>query len=314
MRPLKLIISAFGPYAGEVQVDMERLGKSGIYLITGDTGAGKTTIFDAIAYALYGEASGNDRTADMFRSKYAKADTPTFVSLDFELRGQVYNIRRNPEYMRPSKRGTDKLTKELSAADLIYPDEKVVSGVAAVNQAVIELIGLDKAQFTQIAMLAQGDFMKLLMAGTKERIAIFREIFNTKPYLLLQEELKRQSARLYNNIEDFRKSIFQYIQGTECDSQSKYAEMLKNIKKDKGLGTLAETQNMLARIIDEDKEVLATTVSEINELEKQLSDIDGKIGKVTQLEKLKGNLLLAKEQLPKLEQLFELSRTVLLYF
>ena len=105
MRPLKITMSAFGPYAGEVTLDMQKLGKSGIYLITGDTGAGKTTIFDAISYALYGEASGNYRENTTLRSKYASADTPTFVELEFEYNNEIYKINRNPEYPRPNKRG-----------------------------------------------------------------------------------------------------------------------------------------------------------------------------------------------------------------
>ena len=111
MRPLKLTISAFGPYAGETTLDMECLGDRGLYLITGDTGAGKTTIFDAITYALYGKASGDQRDAAMLRSKYAAPDTATFVELIFRYGSDVYKIRRNPEYERPAKRG-DKLTKQ----------------------------------------------------------------------------------------------------------------------------------------------------------------------------------------------------------
>ena len=105
MRPIKLTISAFGPYAKETEIILDELGERGLYLITGDTGAGKTTIFDAIAFALYGEASGNEREPGMLRSKYADPKTPTFVELEFFYQGQNYHIRRNPEYMRPKDRG-----------------------------------------------------------------------------------------------------------------------------------------------------------------------------------------------------------------
>ena len=198
MRPLKLILSAFGPYSEKTQLDMTQLGTGGIYLITGDTGAGKTTLFDAITYALYGEASGGSRTTEMLRSKYADAATPTFVELTFLLKGKTYVICRNPEYMRPSKRGAGKETKETAKAELTMPDGGVISGISAVNEKMTELLGIRKEQFTQIAMIPQGDFLKLLLSGTKERAAIFREIFNTRPYLQLQEQLKKEAGTLYN--------------------------------------------------------------------------------------------------------------------
>lgn len=126
MRPIKLTISAFGPYAGETVLDMEKLGKSGLYLITGDTGAGKTTIFDAITYALYGQASGTTRDAGMFRSKYARPETPTFVELTFLYGGRVYTVRRNPDYERPAKRGGG-LVHQKAEAQLTWPDGKVLT-------------------------------------------------------------------------------------------------------------------------------------------------------------------------------------------
>ena len=143
MKPKKLVISAFGPYAGENTVDFERLGEHGLYLITGDTGAGKTTIFDAITFALYGEASGTVRETGMFRSKYAKADTETFVELTFTYHGKDYTVRRNPEYECPKKRGNGFTTKK-AEAELIYPDgQQPVAKMGAVTKAVTELMGLD---------------------------------------------------------------------------------------------------------------------------------------------------------------------------
>ena len=169
MKPLKLIISAFGPYAGETEIDFEQLGAKGLYLITGDTGAGKTTLFDAIAYALYGEASGDVRRADMFRSKYAKENVPTFVEYTFLYRGKCYTVKRNPEYLRPKGRGTG-FTAQKADAVLTYPDAREpVTKSKEVTKAITELIGLDRRQFTHIAMIAQGDFQKLLLAGTEER-------------------------------------------------------------------------------------------------------------------------------------------------
>ena len=156
MKPVSLTISAFGPYAGEQTIDFERLGSQGLFLITGDTGAGKTTIFDAITFALYGEASGDVRKADMFRSKYAKDDVKTFVRLTFEYANKRYTVERNPEYMRPKGRGTGMTTEKANAA-LEYPDDREpVTKSREVTRAITELIGLDCRQFTQIAMIVPG--------------------------------------------------------------------------------------------------------------------------------------------------------------
>ena len=168
MRPVKLTMSAFGPYAGSTEVDFSRLGERGLYLITGDTGAGKTTIFDAITFALYGEPSGETREASMLRSKYADAATPTFVELVFVLRGQEYRVRRNPEYSRPKARG-EGFTVQKSDAELTLPDGHVITRQKEVNQRIIKILGIDRSQFTRIAMIAEGDFRKLLFASTEER-------------------------------------------------------------------------------------------------------------------------------------------------
>ncbi|HBN83012.1 MAG TPA: hypothetical protein DDZ89_04150 [Clostridiales bacterium] len=165
MRPIKLTVSAFGPYAGETVLDMDKLGSNGLYLITGDTGSGKTTIFDAITYALYGEASGENRDSNMLRSKYAHEDTPTEVELIFEYAGKRYIVKRNPEYERPLKRGSG-TTKQKADAQLIYPNGRVVAKTKDVTNAIQDIMGIDRNQFSQIAMIAQGDFLKLLLAPT----------------------------------------------------------------------------------------------------------------------------------------------------
>ena len=154
MRPIRLTLSAFGPYADKTEIDFEKLGASGLYLITGDTGAGKTTIFDAITYALYGEASGSSRTADMLRSKYAGPDTPTFAELIFSHRGKNYIVRRNPEYERPAKRSSaEKNVLQRAEAALTLPDGRTIDRTAReVTHAVEDLLGLTRNQFTQISM------------------------------------------------------------------------------------------------------------------------------------------------------------------
>ena len=221
MRPLKIRISAFGPYAGVTEIDMARLGQNGIYLITGDTGAGKTTIFDAICFALYGQASGANRESSMLRSKYASPDTPTEVEMTFENKGKIYKVKRNPEYMRPAKRG-DGETKQTAGAELILPDGTVITKDKAVTEEIRNIIGVDSNQFSQIAMIAQGDFLKLLLAETRDRQKIFREIFHTGRYESLQRKLAAESATLEREFSRIKDSINQYIAGISCPDDSIY--------------------------------------------------------------------------------------------
>ena len=143
MRPIRLTMSAFGPYAGRTVIDFDKLGQSGLYLITGDTGAGKTTIFDAITFALFGEASGENRAPSMMRSKYAAPETPTEVELVFAYGGKRYTIRRNPEYERLKSRGTG-TTTQLQSAELRYPDGRIVTKRSEVDEAVRAILGVDR--------------------------------------------------------------------------------------------------------------------------------------------------------------------------
>ncbi len=189
MKPTTLIISAFGPYANKVEIDFSKLGNKGLFLITGNTGAGKTTIFDAICFALYGKASGANRTGDMLRSQFAPPDVPTFVKLTFTHANKQYTITRNPEYSRPKKRGTGTTTQPADAS-IELPSDKAITGMNEVSDYIKTLLGLDYSQFKQIAMIAQGDFLKLLLASSEERGSIFRKIFNTAVYQNLQEKLK----------------------------------------------------------------------------------------------------------------------------
>lgn len=206
MRPIKLTLSAFGPYAGEQVLNLSELGNQGLYLITGDTGAGKTTIFDAICYALYGEASGDSREPQMFRSKYALPETPTFVELLFTSKGKEYRVRRNPEYERPALRGNKTVPQKAEVA-LTLPDQRVITKIKEADAALRDIIGVDRDQFIRIAMIAQGDFRKLLLSSTEERIKIFRQIFRTERYQKLQELLKDRRSKAEDTCRTLRQNI-----------------------------------------------------------------------------------------------------------
>ena len=212
MRPVKLTLCAFGPYAGRVELPMERLGESGLYLITGDTGAGKTTIFDAITFALYGEPSGQERRAGMMRSQYADAQQETFVELTFALRGQVHTVRRSPEYDRPKKNGSG-MTHKAAEAELTCEGGRVVSGSKNVTREIEALIGLTRDQFAQIGMIAQGEFKRLLLAGTDERRAILRRLFHTERYEALQRELSVRANAARRDAEEAERALLQDAAG-----------------------------------------------------------------------------------------------------
>ena len=270
MRPLKLTISAFGPYAGRMELDFELLGSSGLYLITGDTGAGKTTIFDAISFALFGEASGGNREPGMLRSKYAEEKTPTEVELTFCYAGKIYTVTRNPEYMRPKGRG-EGLTKQNADARLVYPDGRVVTKLKDVNAAVKEILGLDRDQFAQVAMIAQGDFLKLLLADTKERQKIFRNIFHTNLYVELQDRLSKQANAVKYQWEDVRKSIRQYVEAILCGEQSAYAQQTQQAKE--ALLTVEEVLILLDALIDEDQKSQKELEENLHSTEEELETV-----------------------------------------
>lgn len=271
MRPEKLTISAFGPYADRTEIDFSRLGDSGLYLITGDTGAGKTTIFDAITFALYGQASGQVRDSAMFRSKYADTATETFVELVFSYQGKKYQVFRSPEYMAPKKRGTG-LTLRKAEAQLIYPDERQpVTKARDVTRAIEELLGLDYEQFTQIAMIAQGDFQKLLLAGTVQRGEIFRQIFHTGIYQQVQLKLKEAAQSRYKEYDEMRRSIAQYLDGVKLrQREGTEAEEFAELKKGKFEGKLERSLEILKSFIDQGEK-------RESELLKQEQEVDQKI-------------------------------------
>ncbi len=253
MRPLKLTLSAFGPYAKETVIELERLQQSGLYLITGDTGAGKTTIFDAITFALYGEASGDNRDKSMLRSKYADASTSTFVELMFAYKGQHYRIKRNPSYERPARRGGG-MTEERASAELTLPDGKVIAKEKEVNQKVIEILGVDRSQFAQIAMIAQGDFLKLLLADTKDRQEIFRKIFRTEQFSRLQERLKEQTQQVSKKYDAACSALCLHLQSLSCEKNDAFSLSVQKAREN--MLPQDEIAPLITYLLAKDRELL----------------------------------------------------------
>ncbi|MBQ4415789.1 MAG: SMC family ATPase [Methanomicrobium sp.] len=295
MRPLNLKISAFGPYAGKTEIPLERLGTQGLYLITGVTGAGKTTIFDAICFALYGEASGQNRDAGMLRSKYAADDVPTEVELVFAHAGKEYRIRRNPKYMRASKRGKGQ-TAQNADAELHMPDGTVITNDGKVTDAVEGLLGVNREQFSQIAMLAQGDFLELLLAETKERIKIFREIFKTQNYRTLQERLDSEQSAVEKQVEGDRRSVAQYIAGIRAEIDSPLAAEVEEAKA--GRMPTVDVTELLNKLIERDSALKEALDNESAGIKCKIDTVNANIGAAGALATAKQSLEEAESELP----------------
>lgn len=292
MRPLKLTMSAFGPYAGVIEIPFEQLGGRGLYLITGDTGAGKTFLFDAIIFALYGEASGSAREPVMFRSKYAGENAETYVTLRFMYHGNEYEITRKPEYMRPAKRG-EGMTVSRAEAELLYPDGHVETKSKNVTAAVTQLLGIDRSQFTQIAMIAQGDFLRLLHARTEERSGIFREIFHTRAYAHLQEKLKSESGMLKLRCDEYSKSIEQYKAGILWEEEQ--------IPHADDIPTTEELLNELDSTTSRQKRKMDELSREIQEADAAMEQNSQMIGIAQTNLKMRDELVKATEEIARLK-------------
>lgn len=284
MRPIKLTMTAFGPYADKTVVDFDKIG-NGLFLVTGDTGAGKTMIFDAITFALYGEASGDSREQGMFRSDYADNKVKTNVELVFSHRGEEYTITRTPTYTRPGTKTPVKaevlLTNQSGTIDLAKNSD--------VKSKIEEIIGLDRNQFTQVSMLAQGEFKKLLCADSKKRSEIFRKIFSTQGYARMQKNIEYKAKEIKlkyeekvsiarNRINDIRGNI-------ECDIEAEPDRYL-NL-----LGEIIEKDKSQYKKLSAELEILRTEISEKidkkREYEKINEDIKNLEEKKSELNKLK---------------------------
>ncbi|MCI5649709.1 MAG: SMC family ATPase [Fusicatenibacter sp.] len=305
MKPICLTISAFGSYAGLETIDFTKFGGKGLYLITGDTGAGKTTIFDAIVFALYGEASGSVRQSDLFRSKYAAAETETYVEFRFLCRGREYQIKRNPEYLRPAKRGKG-MTLQKGDAVLSGPNDCLTCGYKNVTCEVEALLGIDKGQFVQIVMIAQGDFQKLLLSSTSERITIFRELFGTGHYRTFQEQVKETYLDLRREYEDIQKSIRLYLDGIRVEKGEVGYDTISALRKEKNLLSAEKSLEAVDELLSADENTQKELQEKIGKADGDLEQINQILGKAgqerkarKQQEQIQNRL---KELLPQLEE------------
>ena len=294
MRPLRLTLSAFGPYAAETTLDLEKLGKGGLYLITGDTGAGKTTLFDAITYALYDHSSSGIREGSMLRCKYADDKTPTFVELEFEVHGVRYTVRRNPEYQRPKARG-EGMTTEKADATLTYPDTRPpVTKAKDVTAAVQEIIGLDYNQFSQIVLIAQGQFTKLLNASTEERSRIFRKLFRTQRYAQLQERLQAEASALNQQRTAQNAKLDSLLGGLQFSPEDPDAEALRALCAQ----TVPETAlALLDALTARQAAALEEVGTALQATEAQLDTVQQQLGAAAQAQRLAQQLAARQAEL-----------------
>lgn len=270
MRPLKLTMTGFGPYKDRTFIDFESLGNGGLYLVTGDTGAGKTYIFDAITYALYGEMSGSGRDSKSVRSQYAEEGEITEVILEFERSGRRYKLTRNPEYSRRKERG-EGFTKKQAGASLIKPGGDLVEGSTKVTEAVKEILGIDKGQFCSIVMIAQGEFRKVLNANTDDRQKLFRKLFGTISYDRLAQMLKEKSRSVEDEYNDRKRKVCAQLTNISCSFDEILALETDDLRESACTDT-EKISDLLTRIEDSAETLLAAIESELAKAEKRLTD------------------------------------------
>ena len=271
MKPIKLAISAFGPYGGRVpDIEFSDFEEKGLFLISGDTGAGKTTLFDAICFALFGETSGSYRDTKNLRSEYADDKTESYVDFYFSHQGRNYHVYRQPSYERAKQRGQG--VTSIKEKAVLYEDEKLpIEGLTQVNNAVKEILGIDEKQFKQIAMIAQGEFWSLLNAKTEERTGILRTIFMTGGYKNIEYRLKdRMDANLRIKLND-EASIVQYFRDVTTGDESMLREELSDLKSkaggSKSAWNIEQLLDIIQRVITEDEQQLQDMKPAVKALE-----------------------------------------------
>ena len=274
MRPELLTMQAFGPYKDLTTIDFTKLDDHGIYLLTGPTGAGKTMIFDAIMYALYQTGSGEYRNKeDTFRNRNVPIDVKPFVRLTFSVLNKRYTIERTLRYK------AKKDNKNLTDVKVYLKDEsnnQLYTNLKEVNDKIIEIIGVDKNQFVQICMIAQGEFKKILNAKTQDRILIFRKLFNSEKYNELQDAILDDYLGLRRKHDDLTLSLYSVLQNVEIDDRDEL--LSKYLLSDK-------VDELLNKQIAKDRIKVDSDSEKAKLIDKQLVDIDISINKALQLKK-----------------------------
>ena len=270
MRPTKLVLSAFGPYASKIELDLSKLGENGVYLITGDTGAGKTTIFDAITFALFGKPSGDIRDVKTLRSEYANEEIETYVELDFIYHSEEYHIYRRPEYSytHVQKNGEVKQRSKSADAYLILPNGERIVKPTEVTKQIEQLLGMKRDQFRQIAMIAQGSFLEILNADTKERGKLFEKVFMTSKYSILMDRLNQMAKEGTTKLNEAKLRLQQIISDIRVPIilQEEYEQILETFAID----DIQPVYDLLDKIVANAKEEIKTLQKQKDLIQKQL--------------------------------------------
>jgi exonuclease SbcC len=280
-------MTAFGPYAKSEEIDFTKLNGRNIFLITGPTGAGKTTIFDGISYAIYGEASGEDRDSESLRSQFADIDTLTSVELEFHLRGVDYYIRRIPKQEKRKSRGEGVTEQKTDAEMKIFEksgEVKIVSGVSNVNEKITEIMGINYDQFKQIMMIPQGEFRKLLTSESKDREKILQKIFGTEAYKLVEIKLNDMAGKIKRSVNELDHKQSEIINTVQCDDNGILMELVES--KDKNVSSIIEVL----------KQYIGSHIERKNHIEKSIAE------KSKVLEEKQKEILQAKENNKKFEE------------
>ncbi len=312
MRPINLKMTAFGSYAGETEIDFELLGKEGLYLITGDTGAGKTTIFDAITFALYGEPSGEYRSEKMLRSRYAADTEPTSVTLRFECMGREYTVSRTLAYKRPKQRGDG--TVNVGASCILYfPESDGRNPLEKENEvtaAITEMLGINRSQFKQIIMLAQGDFRKMLFAKSSERQDILRKILNTEVYRRFQETIKLRADDAEKDLNVEKIGALHDVDLIKCaDDSALFAA--KTNTAEHSLANLSDLDELCELLKDEcsnDEEAKNALNLKLENVRKKYETITGEISAAQKNNTMLEEITVLKSRLPEFENAADKSK------